>query len=75
LSTERRSYPCLFECRDGSTYLVVEDPLQLSEDYLDARSVVLRLDGEITNFYDTSRVFHTLTMEALAFMDCAKRNY
>lgn len=73
LTFERR-YPCLFECRDGSTYLVLEDPSKLESVEL-ARSVVLRLDGEPTSFADTSKVFYTMTMDILDGMDDPWQDY
>jgi hypothetical protein len=67
----KRSYPSLFECRDGTTYLVLEDPHVAVE----PRAVVLRLDGEPTTWYDTSKIFFDLTKEILDGMACARRDY
>jgi hypothetical protein len=63
----------LFECRDGSTYLVLEDPCKCEVEA--AIHVVLRLDGEPTRFFDTSKVFFTITMEQLEGLPCAWRDY
>jgi len=61
----------LFECRNGKSYIVLEDPNGATE----AIHVVLRLDGEPTRFVDTSQVFYTLTMETLEALQCAWKDY